>query len=210
VDPREIFAACAEHRRAFADLIETLDEAQLATSSLCGEWDVRTVAAHLTVPLLVSTPKFARAALRHRGNFDRTNAALAKQMATTPIARVAANLRTNAESRYTPPIGGPRAPLSDLLIHGGDVRIPLGLPFAPPVDAVETALDFLTGVAIGFVPRGRLRNVRIAPTDSGRRWGAGAEITGRAADLMMAVSGRTVALDALSGPGRDVLAARIE
>jgi uncharacterized protein (TIGR03083 family) len=209
MDTREVFAACAEQRRACADLIETLDDAQLATLSLCGEWDVRTVAAHLTVPLLVPTLKFARAALRHRGSFDRTNAALAKQMATTPVPRIAANLRAHAESRYTPPVGGPRAPLTDLLIHGGDVRIPLGLPFDPPVDAVETALDFLTGLAIGFVPRGRLKDIRIAPTDSPRRWGSGAEISGRAADLMMAASGRRATLDELAGPGLDVIAARL-
>ncbi|MDT4923127.1 MAG: hypothetical protein QOG01_840 [Pseudonocardiales bacterium] len=208
MDTGEIFAACAAQRRAFADLIETLDDAQLATPSLCGEWDVRTVAAHLTVPLLVPTLKFARAALRHGGSFDRTNAALAKQMATTPVSRIAANLRAQAESRYTPPVGGPRAPLSDLLIHGGDVRIPLGLPFDPPVRAVETALDFLTGLAIGFVPRGRLKSIRIAPTDSPRRWGSGGEITGRAADLMMAAGGRTATLDQLAGPGLDMLAGR--
>jgi hypothetical protein len=47
------------------------------------------------------------------------------------------------------------------------------------------------------------------PPDSPRRWGSGAEITGRAADLMMAASGRTATLDALAGPGRDVLAARL-
>jgi uncharacterized protein (TIGR03083 family) len=209
MDPSEIAAARADQRRAFADLIETLDDAQLATPSLCGEWDVRTVIAHLTVLLLFSWPRLARESLRYRGSFDRTNAAIAKRQAAAPVSRIASNLRNRADSRAAPPLLGARAPLADLLIHGGDVRIPLGLPFDPPMPAVETALDFLSGSPVGFVPRGRLKGIRIAPTDTPKRWGEGAEITGRAADLMMAVSGRRATLAALSGPGRDMLTSRM-
>lgn len=209
MDTAEIFATCARQRRAIADLIETLDDAQLATPSLCGEWDVRTVAAHLTVLPMVSTIQLVRAAARHRGSFDRTNSALARTMARAPVKQIAANLRANATSRNTPPVGGPRAPMTDLLIHEGDMRLPLGLPFDPPLAATETALDFLTGRAIGFVPRGRLKDVSFAPTDSPRRWGRGPAITGRAADLMMAASGRRATLDDLAGPGLEVLVARM-
>ena len=47
VDPDQIFAATAQERRRIADLIDSLDEVQLATPSLCAGWDVKTVGAHL-------------------------------------------------------------------------------------------------------------------------------------------------------------------
>lgn len=42
-----VFAAVGNQRRQIADLIDDLDDAQLATMSLCAGWDVKTVAAHL-------------------------------------------------------------------------------------------------------------------------------------------------------------------
>jgi hypothetical protein len=40
VNRDQIFAAMAEERRCIADLIGEIDEAQLATASLCTGWDV--------------------------------------------------------------------------------------------------------------------------------------------------------------------------
>ena len=42
VDRDLIHAAIAEERRGIADLIDDLDDAQLATPSLCAGWDVKT------------------------------------------------------------------------------------------------------------------------------------------------------------------------
>ena len=47
VDKDFVFAAVADERRRIAVLIDGLDDAQLATASLCTGWDVKTVAAHL-------------------------------------------------------------------------------------------------------------------------------------------------------------------
>ena len=44
----QIFAATAQERSPhLADLVDDLDETQLATPSLCAGWDVKTVGAHL-------------------------------------------------------------------------------------------------------------------------------------------------------------------
>jgi hypothetical protein len=50
VDRDHIFAATTQERRRIADLIDDLDEAQLATPSLCSRWDVKTVAAQILRP----------------------------------------------------------------------------------------------------------------------------------------------------------------
>ena len=95
-------------------------------------------------------------------------------------------------------------------MHGGDIQIPLGLPFRPEDEQVGWALDFLTGPRpFGFVPRGRLRGITLRSTDIGRSWGTGAEIRGPAALLMMAVTGRVDVLGILDGPGVAVLRKRL-
>jgi hypothetical protein len=72
------------------------------------------------------------------------------------------------------------------------------------------ALDFLTGPwPFGFVPLGRLRGLSLYGTDVERTWGKGAEIRGPATALMMTVSGRTVLLNNLEGPGLPLLRRRL-
>lgn len=51
-DDQFVFAAVADQRRQFASLINGLDDAQLATPSLCLGWDVKTVAAHVVSTVL--------------------------------------------------------------------------------------------------------------------------------------------------------------
>ena len=106
----------------------------------------------------------------------------------------------------SPPVSGPVSGLTDVLVHGGDIRIPLGLTFAPAPDLVSLALDFLTGFrAMAFVSFGLLRGISLRADDIGRSWGKGAELHGPAAALMMAVCGRGALLDQLDGPGLSIL-----
>lgn len=205
----QIHAATAQERRRIADLIDDLDEAQLATPSLCAGWDVKTVAAHLVSILAEGTLRVTWLGAR-RGSPDRAIDELARRRAQRPAAEIAASLRDLADHRYWRP--PPQAPglLAEVLAHSGDIRIPLGLPFEPDPQPTAIALDFLTGpVPIGLVPLGRLRGIRLQATDIDRTWGKGQEIRGRSAELLMAAVGRNAVLDALDGPGLPSLRQRI-
>ena len=76
MDDEQTFAAIAEERRALADVLDGLDAAQWSTPSLCGEWDVRGVAAHLVAPTVTGIPEILWLVLRARGNFEKSNVAL--------------------------------------------------------------------------------------------------------------------------------------
>ncbi|MQA33562.1 maleylpyruvate isomerase family mycothiol-dependent enzyme [Modestobacter roseus] len=205
------FALAAVRRRAVADLLAGLDDAQLATPSLCAGWDVRTVGAHLADAAAPGAlGEFARDLVRAGGRLHRANDEAARRAGRRPVAETVALLRERAESRFTPPLTGPRAPLTEVLVHEGDMRLPLGLPFDPDPAAVAVALEFITtGRPVGFVPRGRLRGLRLVSTDLDRAQGDGAEVRGRGIDLLLAACGRTVALTELEGPGRQLLASRL-
>jgi len=212
VDRDQIYAAIAQERRRIADLIDSLDEAQLATESLCAGWDVKTVAAHLVSALADGTVKPILFRLsRPRSSLDRVNDEWARRRAPMPAAEIAASLRDLADHQYLYPLPqAASARLAEVLSHSGDIRIPLGLPFEPDPQLTATALDFLTGpVSLPFVPWGRLRGLRLHATDIDRAWGKGQEIRGKAAELMMVAVGRTATLDALDGAGLPLLRQRI-
>jgi uncharacterized protein (TIGR03083 family) len=209
VDREFVFAAVADERRQIANLLEGLDDAQLATPSLCAGWDVKTVAAHIVSTVADGTPAFLRLGVR-RGSMARAIDELAQDRARQPAAEVVASLHRCADRRISPPLFGPVDPLADVLVHGGDIRIPLGLPFAPDPQLAAMALDFLSGPwPFGFVPIGRLRGIRLRANDIRRVWRRGAEIRGPAAALMMAVSGRVALLHLLEGPGLPLLRQRL-
>jgi uncharacterized protein (TIGR03083 family) len=209
MEREQVFDAVAAERRGIADLIDTLDEDALATPSLCAGWTVKTVAAHLVSVFADSFWRFQWAALRH-GGLNRAIDDLARRRAGDSAADIAQTLRQRADHRLNPPVTGPMSGLTDVLVHSGDIRIPLDLTFHPDDERVSSALDFLTGPRpLGFVPRGRLRGIALHSTDIGRSWGSGAEIHGPAALLMMAAAGRTDTLALLEGPGIQVLRKRL-
>ena len=209
VERRFVFAAVGNQRRQIADLIDDLDDAQLATMSLCAGWDVKTVAAHLVSVFADSFRVFMERAVRHR-SMARAIDELARRRATLPAAEIAGTLRRCADHPLSPPLFGPLSPLADNLIHDGDIKFPLKLPFRPDPGLAALALDFLTGPwPFGFVPLGRLRGISLHGTDIDRSWGKGAEIHGPVAALMMSVAGRTALLHMLDGPGLPLLRHRL-
>ncbi|HEX3825273.1 MAG TPA: maleylpyruvate isomerase family mycothiol-dependent enzyme [Mycobacteriales bacterium] len=208
----EVFRASASERLAFADLLAGLSPEQLAAPSLCGRWDVATVGAHLGSAITTRISVFAVTLIRHRGDFDRANDATARKAAKRGTAATIETIRSNADSRFTPPGTGPRAPLTDVLVHTGDVARPLGLPHAAPDDHVRIALEFLDRPrTIGFVKPGSLDGLRFVADDLGAETGeaGGEELHGRGIDLMMAICGRSHALDDLRGPGVALLRSRL-
>lgn len=209
LDDAEIFAACARLRRELADWLPTLTPEQLDTPSLCAGWTVRDVAGHLAAAVALPLRALLVQTVRSRFDLHRANAELARRFAARPLPELAAALRRRADVALAPPGIGARGPLTDLLVHDGDMRIPLGLPVTPDPALVAVALGFLAPGAVGFAPRRRVAGLRLVATDLDRSWGDGVELVGTGVDLMLGVCGRRAVLDRLSGPGAPVLAGRI-
>ncbi|MGK5684800.1 maleylpyruvate isomerase family mycothiol-dependent enzyme [Actinoplanes sp. URMC 104] len=206
----DVRAAIAGERHRVADLVESLSPAQLDTPSLCGAWTVRQVAGHLVAAVAAPARQTVSALLRSGLRIHRANALLAVEIARQPPAALADALRRNTTNPFEPPIVGRPGQLTDLQVHGQDMRRPLGLPHGLSLDHVRLSLDFLTGGrAVGFTPRKRLAGLRLEATDLGWSHGAGALLSGPAEALMMALTGRRTVLGELDGPGVRVLAARL-
>jgi uncharacterized protein (TIGR03083 family) len=206
----EYWVEIERERRDLVDQVQGLSEEQWKTPSLCGAWTVRDVVAHLLSPLTPGvTRRFALAMVKARGNFDRANQLLTAGQARLSTPELLAGLRRHAASRFHPPGLGSEAPLTDVLVHGLDIRIPLGLDTDRPADAWRSSLTFLCGPEArkGFINR-PLPGLILRATDvdlSAPVGGGGHEVIGPASALALTLLGRTVWLDHLDGPGVSVL-----
>jgi uncharacterized protein (TIGR03083 family) len=198
----DYFPVITAERLAVADMLDGLSPQQWETQSLCGAWTVRDVAAHLSVVLTHGAGTFLVAAVRAGGNLHRANRIIVAREAARPTPDIVGDLRANADSRFTPPTFGAEAPLTEILLHGEDMRVPLGIADGRPAERWRGALDLLVSPKgrRGFAAKG-VPALRYFATDTEWAHGSGDEVRGPAAALGLTISGRPARLSELDGPG---------
>lgn len=194
-------------RKALADDLASLDDAGWATQSLCSQWSVLDVLGHMTAAAKMTPPKFF-AKLAASG--FRFNALTAKDIATETASRQAACL---AEfRRITPatthPPGPVEAMLGEAILHSEDIRRPLGIKREYPAEAVIRVADFFKGSNLLIGAKNRIAGLSLRATDATWTTGTGPEVTGPVLSLALAMTGRGVALDDLSGDGLETFRSR--
>ncbi len=206
-----IWGWIAAERRTLADLAEGLTAEQLATPSLCAGWTVRDVIAHLTLNLTFSPRQSAGALVRSGFRPSRFIQLLTVEAAKHSDAELVALLRDEADAQWGPPGFGPIAPLTDLLVHGVDLRRPLGLTHAPEPDALRTSLDFVVQpkAGVGFTQRKHQKGLRHEASDVDWSHGDGPLVRGPARSLLAVLCNRPAPLDDLTGDGVALLRARL-
>lgn len=96
--------------------------------------------------------------------------------------------------------------LLDLVVHGQDIAVPLGLVRAVPPRAAEATLRRIWAMGWPFHARRRLGTFSLRAEDCDWSVGVGPDVTGTSADLLLLATGRTTtALERLHGPGVDVI-----
>lgn len=197
------WSVIAGQRRVLADLLAGLDEGQWERPSLCAQWRVRDVAAHVALtPRSPGVLRILAMGLRARGDFDAVNRDLALAHADRPPAELVAQLRELADSRRKPAITTLDNLLFDTLVHVQDVALPLGLTAVMPLDAAREGAERVWRMGWPFWARRRLRGLRLCATDVDWSAGTGAEVRGPIQALLLLLTGRAGAvLGRLDGPG---------
>lgn len=197
-------------RRTLADLLEPLTPEQWAARSLCSEWRVRDVAAHLamTPAGVPSARTVARALLADRGRLWAAGRDVAVAYAQAPTDALVAGLRRDAAARTKPWFVLASNILLDLVVHGQDIAVPLGIDRPVPAEAGRRALDRVWAMGWPFHARRRFAGVTLRADDCDWSAGDGPEVDGSAARLLLLTTGRRAALDDLRGPGVEVLRSR--
>jgi len=150
----------ATERRRLADELDQLTPEQWATQTQCEAWDVRDAAAHIISPFGMGFTTFLGAMIGSGFNLNKMSikrtAEVAEGMTNEQIVQT---LRAEAENQWSPPVPGIGAeiPLSEIVVHGQDIRRPLGLECTVPQETIDFCLssikndkareDFRTGSA---------------------------------------------------------------
>ncbi|GAB6897162.1 maleylpyruvate isomerase family mycothiol-dependent enzyme [Kineosporia succinea] len=200
----DIHALTTANRLLLADLLESLDDEQWRTETLCAGWSAQEMAAHLVQPMVVGFPRFFVTAIRYRGDTDRTVDHITRRLARRPRAELVQQLRRHAGDRLDPPRVGPMGPYVDTCVHLRDLARPLGLQHDVPLHQWRLVLDYLTapGPARALFGVRSLQGLRLSATDLDWSHGEGDLVEGPAEALALAVTGRAAALADLRGPGR--------
>lgn len=187
-------------RHALADDLAGLTDQQWATQSLGAAWNVHQVLAHLLSAAKMTPPKFLTRFAEARFNFDRFTA---KQVAIEAAGGPAATLAAfrAAEPRQSAPPGPKETWLGEAFVHGEDIRRPLGITHAYPVDQVAAALGLYARSNTIIGGKTRVAALTLKATDADFSVGSGPLVQGPAISLLLAASGRKSALADLCGPG---------
>jgi uncharacterized protein (TIGR03083 family) len=194
-------------RSALAHDLARLRPWQWEAQSMCVRWRVREVAAHLTATSKMTPGRF----MRHlAGTGLRLTAMNAKEVLEENRGSTAA-LLNEYRAHLSDTTGPPWPPvliLGEIILHGQDIRRPLKMRHSPPQGAVLSVANFYKRTNLLVGARHRIAGLRLQATDADWSHGRGADVTGPLLSLTLAMTGRTPAMDDLSGYGLDTLRSR--
>ena len=184
----EIWRRVDEQRIGLAGLLEDLTAEQWTAPSLCDGWQVRDVAAHLTHSHMHPVRAIVEAA-RSGFRFDSMIQRLGREDPRSQ-AEIAIALRGMAGSRKRVPGTSVQQPLIELLVHGQDITVPLGIDWPMPLDAAREVAQKLSGMTFPLNGQRRLAGVRLVATDAEFAAGEGREVQVPIGDIVMILAGR--------------------
>lgn len=198
-----------DERSALLELLEALEPEQWDHPTLCSQWRVRDVVAHIVRTTEIKLPSALWAIARSRFNMNRYIDRDARRLGKDPIPKLLADYRAALPTTTHPPGQSPLAILEDIVIHQIDIRLPLGQPRTVSHERMKLVADYLDGN--GFYPGKKLaRGLFLQATDTNWTTGDGPTVSGPLLALVLTLSGRFVMLDELEGDGATSLRNRIQ
>jgi uncharacterized protein (TIGR03083 family) len=204
----QLWALAQAERAALAEDLAGLSAEQWRHATLCGEWDVEQVVAHLTAAASLSQSRWLRSMLAARFRTDVHNQRrLAEHRGSTPAETLdrfrAVITSTTAPSSHTP------AYLGEVVVHAQDIRQPLGLARTPSVDALTPVAEFFARRDFAVPSRTRVAGLQLRADDGPLAAGTGPLVTGSTLALVMSMAGRRPYVAELDGPGVPTLRSRL-
>jgi len=196
----------AERAALAADLADLTGQ-QWTAPSLCTGLTVRQVLAHLIAGASLGPARWLAGVIRCRFDFDKMVAMrLAEQLGATP-AETLARFRRVVTSTVKPLVPT-EAMLGEAIVHGEDIRRPLGVHRDYPVTMLTRVADYYQGSDLVVPAKRRIAGLRLQASDGPFATGSGPLVAGSTLTLIMAMTGRVTYCDELAGDGAATLRAR--
>ncbi|KAF0846370.1 maleylpyruvate isomerase family mycothiol-dependent enzyme [Nocardia caishijiensis] len=204
-----LWAMTHAERAALAADLARLDDEQWQQPSLCGAWTVEDVVTHLTAGASTGRLRWLVSVVGARFDFDKHNERRkAEHRGATPAETL--DKFTAILDSTTAPSGDTAAWLGEVVVHGQDIRRPLGLTTTPSLEATTAVATFFAERDFTVPSRTLIEGLRLEATDGPFTHGTGALVRGTTIALTMAMASRVAYCADLTGPGLTTLRERIE
>jgi uncharacterized protein (TIGR03083 family) len=195
-------------RKALAATLAALTPAQWELRSLCAEWNIRDMAAHVVVGAEQTPGRFVRGIGATGFRFNAMTKRDVRSLAYLSPEQIVDRLSQRTSTTNHPP-APVMAMLGEVVVHGEDLRRPLGLTGPVADDAANACLQMYTKTSFPVGGRKRIGGLRLVATDTGWSYGTGPEVSGPAMSLLLAMTGRAAGIDGLAGDGVATLSRRL-
>ncbi|MGZ8766620.1 MAG: maleylpyruvate isomerase family mycothiol-dependent enzyme [Acidimicrobiia bacterium] len=191
-------------RRLLADDLVLLEPNQWGQSTWCDKWNVQELVGHLVAAASITAPHFLVGFIKTGFSFDRFVDKDLRQFANGDPREVLQRFRGIITSTRKPP-GPSYVALGEIMVHGEDIRRPLGQTCEHPAEHLTTLAEMYKKTGAPLHGKRRTAGLRFVATDTEWSSGDGPEVRGPTMSLILAMVGRRGALDDLEGPGVDTL-----
>jgi uncharacterized protein (TIGR03083 family) len=196
-----------KERAAMADTLDTLSEAQWETPSWCEGWSVHQTAGHILAAAEQTPPNFYKELIQAGFRFNVFTDRAAKRLGELGPKELIARLRQRTATTNHPP-APVVAMLGEIVVHGADIRRPLGLDHRPDDDALVAVAENFKKTNLLIGSKRRIAGLKLTATDCDWSSGEGPPVAGPLLSLIVVMSGRMQAIGDLSGEGVATLRTR--
>ncbi len=203
-----LWALAHAERAALAEDLAALSPDQWQHGTLCGQWDVEHVVAHLTAAASLNQWQWLRSMLGARFCPDVHNQRRLEEHRGSTPADTLDRFRAVIKSSIAPSPDTP-AYLGEVVVHAQDIRRPLGLRRSPSLDALTPVAEFYARRDFAVRSRTHAAGLQLKADDGPFTAGTGPVVAGPTLALVMAMAGRAAYLEDLQGPGVPVLRSRL-
>jgi uncharacterized protein (TIGR03083 family) len=207
VKAKETWKHIHAERAAMADTLAGLTPEQWAHPSWCEGWTVQQTAGHVLAAAEQTVPNFYKELLAARFRFNVFTDRGAKRLGALPADELVHRLRLRTTTTNHPP-APVMAMLGEIIVHGEDIRRPIGLEHQSPASALVAVADSWKGSNLLIGAKRRIAGLRLRATDAEWSHGDGPEVAGPLQSLLLAMTGRKAAYTDLTGDGLALLGTR--
>ncbi len=203
----EIWKHIHTERSAMAETLSTLTPEQWGSPSWCAGWSVKETAGHVLAAAEQTPLHFYKELAGAGMRFNTFTEGGAKRLGALAPHELVERLRARTSTTNHPP-APVIAMLGEIVVHGDDIRRPLGLTHATPAAALRAVADNSKKSNVLIGAKRRIAGLRLRATDTEWVHGDGPEVTGPLQSLVLAMYGRKGAHADLTGDGVPLLASR--
>lgn len=203
----DVMSMVHAERKSLADFLGGLLPEQWSAKTTCEQWTVQDLVGHLVAAAHITAPHFFGGLVKTGFSFNRFVDGDLKQYAAGTPADVLERFRGIISSTRKPP-GPTYVALGEVMVHGEEIRRSQGVKGEHPAEHVVTLAEMYKKTGPPLRAKKRVVGLKLRATDVDWSTGEGPEVAGPGMSLILAMVGRTSALEDCTGDGVETLRAR--